>query len=164
MGKGAGKGAGKGEGVVRQRKAATVGEDAPEMIWREDYGVSKLCALHPKTPAKLQDKGLPQFTLAEVAKHNTKDDCWIILDSRVYNVTSFIDRHPGGVGPVVNMAGKDATDVFDNYHQDRVYRNMLPAYLVGECSDVIVYPHVADFRAARQKMLEEGWFETDYTW
>merc|ERR1719443_2620009 len=41
---------------------------------------------------------------------------------------------------------------------------MLPKYLVGECIDVKVYPHVADFREARQQMLRDGLFETDYSW
>jgi cytochrome b involved in lipid metabolism len=123
---------------VRQRTGAKLAkaledppaDEDPAMVWREDYGVSKLCDLHPRTPQRLlqDDKGLPQFTMAEVAKHNTKDDCWIILDERVYDITRFIDKHPGGVGPVVNMAGKDATDVFDNYHAARVYKNMLPVY------------------------------------
>ena len=95
------------------------------MIWREDLGISKRVKLHPKVPAKLAtegDGGLQKFTMSEVAKHNTKGGCWIILDNRVCDITRFIDRHPGGVGPVVNMASKDATDVFDNYHQGRVYR------------------------------------------
>lgn len=160
---------GKGEGSARQRKTPqeSIVDSSDEMIWREDFGISKRVKLHPKVPAKLAtegDGGLQKFTMSEVAKHNTKGDCWIILDNRVYDITRFIDRHPGGVGPVVNMAGKDATDVFDNYHQDRVYRTMLPTYLIGECTDVVVYPHVADFRAARQQMLEDGLFETDYTW
>jgi delta8-fatty-acid desaturase len=159
---------------VRQRTGAALAkalgdpgsDDDPAMIWREDFGVSKKCDLHPKTPERLLKggKGLPQYTMAEVAKHSTKDDCWIILDDRVYDITRFIDKHPGGVGPVVNMAGKDATDVFANYHAARVYKTMLPTYLIGECSDVVVYPHVADFRKARQQMLEQGLFQTDYTY
>jgi hypothetical protein len=55
-----------------------------------------------------------------------------------------------------------ATDVFDNYHSAKVYRRMLPAYYVGEVTDVEVWPHVADFRAARQELLRRGLFETDY--
>ncbi len=147
-------------GVPKQDDA----EEDPALIWREDYGVSKKCVVHPQIPAKLKAKGLRKYTMAQVAEHNTKDDCWIILDDRVYDITDFIDRHPGGVGPVVNMAGKDATDVFANYHAARVYKTMLSKFMVGEVTDVVVYPHVADFRAARQQMLEEGLFETDYSY
>jgi delta8-fatty-acid desaturase len=138
--------------------------EAPKLIWREDEGVSKMCPLHiPEEPVK-EGKPLPKFTMAEVAKHNTIDDCWIILDNRCYDITRYVSKHPGGVGPVVNMAGKDATDVFANYHAARVYKQLLPAFLVGEVTDVVVYPHVADFRAARQEMLRQGLFETDYTY
>jgi len=121
------------------------------LVYREDKGVTKLVPLYP--PVKRNkfldaNEPLPKYTMAEVAKHSTQNDCWIVLDKRAYNITSFIARHPGGVGPITNMAGKDATDVFANYHAARVYRVMLPAYLVGEVTDVPEYPHVADFRAA----------------
>lgn len=131
------------------------------MTYREEYGVTQLVPLHPKPPAKLANAPLPQLSMAQVAEHCTKEDCWVVLDNRAYDITAFVDRHPGGVGPVVNMAGKDATDVFDNYHSAKVYKSMLSPYLVGEVTDAPVYPHVADFRAVRQLMLRRGLFETD---
>jgi delta8-fatty-acid desaturase len=149
---------------VVEKSFAVESNDDPATIWREDYGISKECKLYPKTPSSLAGKALPVYSMAEVAKHNTKDDCWIVLDERVYEVTKFIDSHPGGVGPIVNMAGKDATDVFANYHAARVYEKMLPAYLIGKCNDAKVYEHVLDFREARQEMLKQGLFETDYGW
>lgn len=133
---------------------------ASKMTWREDKGISKEVLLHK--PGCLAGK--PVFTMAEVATHNTREDCWVVIDNYVYNITSFIDRHPGGIGPITNMAGKDATDVFSNYHAARVYKDMLPKYLIGEVSDCPVYPHVADFRAVRQQLLKEGLFETDMTY
>lgn len=135
---------------------------AEVLTLREDGGATKAAPLYPQPPKALASAPLPKFTMAEVAKHCTREDCWVVLDSRAYDVTRFISKHPGGVGPVVNMAGKDATDVFDNYHAARVYKHMLPQYLVGEVTDCVVYPHVADFRAARQEMLRRGLFETDY--
>ena len=120
-------------------------------------------AAPPAVNAPAPDKALPQYTLAEVGKHCTRDDAWLIIDERVYDVTRFIDKHPGGVGPVVNMAGKDCTDVFANYHAARIYKQMLPAYLIGEMApgEIVVWPHVADFRRIRQELLRRGLFETD---
>lgn len=50
---------------------------------------------------------------AEVAKHATKNDCWIIVSNKVYSVTSYIPMHPGGQEAIVNLCGKDATIMFE---------------------------------------------------
>ena len=42
---------------------------------------------------------------AEVARHNTKKSCWLLLDSRVYDVTSFQSEHPGGTVILLKNAG-----------------------------------------------------------
>ena len=124
-------------------------------------------ATAPATPvdilATAVQKPLPQYTLEEVAKHCTREDAWVIIDERVYDVSGFIDRHPGGAGPILNLAGKDCTDVFSNYHAQRIYKTMLPAMLVGEMAagEIVVWPHVADFRRVRQELLRRGLFETD---
>mmetsp|Transcript_59198 Transcript_59198/g.183831 ORF Transcript_59198/g.183831 Transcript_59198/m.183831 type:complete len:557 (-) Transcript_59198:226-1896(-) len=130
------------------------------LTWREDEGLTKLVPLLPEPRQQVKDP-LPRFTMAEVAGHNTRADLWIIVDGRAYDVTNFVDKHPGGALPIENMAGKDCTDVFANYHAARVYKYMLPPYLVGEVSDYAVFPHVADFRAIRQELLRRGLFKTD---
>mmetsp|Transcript_50538 Transcript_50538/g.159105 ORF Transcript_50538/g.159105 Transcript_50538/m.159105 type:complete len:556 (+) Transcript_50538:122-1789(+) len=129
------------------------------LTWREDEGVTKLVPLVPEAKHHMNEP-LPRFTMEQVAGHNTRADLWIIVDGRAYDVTRFVDKHPGGALPIENMAGKDCTDVFANYHAARVYKHMLPPYLVGEVSDYTVYPHVADFRAVRQELLRRGLFKT----
>lgn len=51
-------------------------------------------------------------TLADVAKHTTSSDCWMVISGKVYNVTEYIPQHPGG-DQIVLGCGKDATQLFN---------------------------------------------------
>ncbi|KAF2277358.1 uncharacterized protein EI97DRAFT_432236 [Westerdykella ornata] len=68
---------------------------------------------------------------AEVAKHNTKDSCWIVLDSKVYDVTSFLSRHPGGAAILLKQGGTDATNEFKKYHPLTYVNDLPPNSLLG---------------------------------
>lgn len=66
-----------------------------------------------KAPTKSFDaQGL---TWAEVAQHRTVDDCWTVVDGKIFDVTNYIPFHPGG-RKIMQGAGKDATDLFYKYH------------------------------------------------
>merc|ERR550537_397251 len=56
------------------------------------------------------------FTLDEIAKHTTKNDCWVVVDNQVLNVTKFLPDHPGGELAILTFAGKDATAEFNMIH------------------------------------------------
>lgn len=45
------------------------------------------------------------FNLGEVKKHVTEDDCWIIVHGKVYDVTKFLDEHPGGFDIIITNTG-----------------------------------------------------------
>jgi hypothetical protein len=81
------------------------------------------------------------LTRAEVAKHNTEDSLWCIIDHRVYDLTDFVDAHPGGSVVLAQVGGQDATVDFYNLHRQEVlekYRDQLCIGTVeGEKSEVI---------------------------
>ncbi|KAI0806306.1 acyl-CoA dehydrogenase/oxidase [Irpex lacteus] len=67
-------------------------------------------------------KELKQFSREEVAKHNTPDDLWVIIDAKVYNLSRFKDMHPGGVAVLLDeeIPGQDVTEAFYSLHRHEV--------------------------------------------
>jgi len=130
-----------------------------EMVWREEKGVSRKVKAFfaPKKKRSVETK---RITMAELAKHNKRDDLWICVEGHAYDVTKYVKSHPGGWLPLVNLAGKDVTDAFANYHPSSVYKYLLPSYYVGKIEDYKVSQYVKDHREIRQKLLERGLFET----
>ncbi len=51
------------------------------------------------------------FSREEVAKHNSPESCWLIIDGKVYDVTAFVPEHPGGE-EILEYCGRDATESF----------------------------------------------------
>ncbi|KAJ9651345.1 hypothetical protein H2198_007568 [Neophaeococcomyces mojaviensis] len=69
---------------------------------------------------------------AEVAKHNTKDSCWVILYGNVWDVTEFLPEHPGGANIILKLAGKDATEEYDPIHPPgTLEENLAPSKNLG---------------------------------
>lgn len=56
------------------------------------------------------------YTLAEVATHKDATSCWTTISGKVYDVTAFIGRHPGGEKAILSICGKDGSSVFMNQH------------------------------------------------
>jgi L-lactate dehydrogenase (cytochrome) len=61
----------------------------------------------------------------EVAKHNTRDDCWCVINGQVYNLTDFLNEHPGGAAIILKYAGKDGSKAFNPIHPKDIV-NTLP--------------------------------------
>ncbi len=56
------------------------------------------------------------LSLTEVAKHSTPDDCWTAIEGTVYDLTSYIQRHPGGAAALSNLCGIDGSSAFRSQH------------------------------------------------
>ena len=116
--------------------------------------------------------GEKQFTAAEVAKHSSRDDLWIVIDGvvcvlfarrrrgsatlaltprkpphRRYDLSKFIDLHPGGASVLKTVAGQDASKDFHLLHHPRVlekYRDRLKIGVLAGSAATVAKPAKAD--------------------
>jgi len=68
----------------------------------------------------------------ELRKHNRLDDAWMSIHGLVFNVTRYMDYHPGGAAELMRGAGKDATQLFEDVHRWVNFDSMLKACLIGK--------------------------------
>lgn len=122
---------------------------------------------------------------SELAGHSSQDSCWLSIYGKVYDVTDFLQEHPGGAGLLLKSAGTDATSAYESIHNRDLISETLPEHaLLGEIdsstistdqqvSDVVSigveeqeseFPalssiiNVDDFEQVAQKYLSpEGW-------
>ena len=72
------------------------------------------------------------LTMAGVRSHNTADACWTAIDGKVYNLSSWITRHPGGAGVIQALCGIDGSAAFAGQHGNQGEPNqILSSYLLG---------------------------------
>lgn len=67
----------------------------------------------------------------EIATHNTTTDCWMIVNGNVYNITSYIPRHPGGAAAIKPYCGKDGTAAFEGLPHSTNAHQLLANFFVG---------------------------------
>lgn len=82
----------------------------------------------------MPSRTLPTFTTSEVESHNTAKSCYVTLGKNVYDVSDFLDSHPGGAELILEYAGKDVTDILkdesSHSHSETAY-DVLDESLVG---------------------------------
>jgi|TARA_B100000003_G_scaffold167625_1_gene154239 cytochrome b involved in lipid metabolism len=82
---------------------------------------TKKTKIDPRTP----------YTRDEIARHASVDDLWVIIDDKVYDLTDYVDEHPGGVDAIAKNGGGDATEGFKGpQHPSRVF-DIVEEYRVG---------------------------------
>ncbi|CAK8533930.1 unnamed protein product [Lathyrus sativus] len=77
------------------------------------------------------DKTSKSYSKNEVTLHNKRTDCWIIIKNKVYDVTSYVEEHPGG-DAILAHAGDDSTEgFFGPQHATRVF-DMIEDFYIGD--------------------------------
>jgi len=66
----------------------------------------------------------------EVAQHGKEKDCWVIIKGRVYDVTKFVEEHPGG-DVILDGAGIDATELFEDIGHSDDARQKMKTFQIG---------------------------------
>ncbi|KAI8991731.1 cytochrome b5-like heme/steroid binding domain-containing protein [Mycotypha africana] len=72
------------------------------------------------------------YTYEEIAQHNSREDLWMVIDGKVYDITSFQDEHPGGEEVLLDEGAKDGTSAFEDVGHSDDARDLLKKYYVGD--------------------------------
>ena len=99
---------------------------------------------------------MQKITMQEVERHNTPDDCWVVINGKVYDLSEFRKGHPGGSKIITDNAGKDVSNLFNDVHpKDIVERLLSPEACVGILDETTIDPekHVV---AAEEKAPSRG--------
>ena len=101
-----------------------------------------------------------KITMQEVERHNTPEDCWVVINGKVYDLSFFHKEHPGGSKVITNNAGKDVSNLFNPVHpKDITQRLLAPEACVGVVDETTVDParHVV---AGEEKSPSRGQQQT----
>ncbi|KAG5994656.1 hypothetical protein E4U43_000685 [Claviceps pusilla] len=72
-----------------------------------------------------------ELSYQDVAEHNTKKDMYVVIHDKIYDCTQFIDEHPGGEEVLLDCAGQDATEAFEDVGHSDEARETLDKIQVG---------------------------------
>ncbi|KAJ1351596.1 hypothetical protein KIN20_007678 [Parelaphostrongylus tenuis] len=102
---------------------------------------------------------LKTIPVSEVQLHSTAESCWIILDGKVYDVSTFLSEHPGGGEAILEFAGKDATASFEDVGHSKDAREMTKDYLIGKlpADAVSSVTSITDFDNKSVKSSSSSW-------
>jgi cytochrome b involved in lipid metabolism len=81
------------------------------------------------------------YTVQQVKTHATSKNCWTVVNGKIYNLTTWIPKHPGGAGVITAMCGKDSTAAFKSKHGlTGIEATMLADYQIATLSKVAAKP------------------------
>eukprot|EP00924_Labyrinthula_sp_SR-Ha-C_P015129 maker-scaffold_9-snap-gene-9.2-mRNA-1 protein AED:0.00 eAED:0.00 QI:303/1/1/1/1/1/2/82/514 len=99
---------------------------------------------------------MAKLSIEEIQNHNTADDCWLVIHGKVWDLTSFLDAHPGGSKILLMFAGQVATHEFDKIHPSDLPSRMLsPDLLKGEVDENLM-PPAPELEAPKEEPVEQG--------
>ncbi|KAF3560819.1 hypothetical protein DY000_02019414 [Brassica cretica] len=95
----------------------------------------KLTRTHPDLAGLKGESNRRLISMDEVKKHKSGDSMWTVLKGRVYNISPYMNFHPGGVDMLMKAVGRDGTFLFNKYHAWVNFDVLLEKCLVGVLDD-----------------------------
>ncbi|KAH0861247.1 hypothetical protein HID58_089508 [Brassica napus] len=95
----------------------------------------KLTRTHPDLAGLKGESNRRLISMDEVKKHKSGDSMWTVLKGRVYNISPYMNFHPGGVDMLMKAVGRDGTLLFNKYHAWVNFDVLLEKCLVGVLDD-----------------------------
>ena len=83
------------------------------------------------TPVPTSVPASAKMTVDQVVMHNTRNDCFLVINSNVYDVSLFISEHPGGQGKIIGNCGQEVTGIFAQIHSNFAW-DLLAKYKIGQ--------------------------------
>lgn len=118
------------EGVVQDTVPTSLVEDGKnenETEDKNDDGVTM-----QTIPVSTNTSQVKVFTMSEVATHSSETSCYSVVNGSVYDLTTWIDKHPGGERAIKSICGKDGTDGFNGKHGGKPQpESMLATFKIG---------------------------------
>ena len=109
-----------------------VGHSGAQATWKDRIDQTQATALEETGPKPINPAGTINLSNSEIKTHNLKSDCWSIVNGNVYNLTTYVQRHPGGASVIANICGKDGSKAFLNQHNTKSKpNNVLSSFLLG---------------------------------
>ena len=147
-----------------------VGHSGAAATWEDRIAASVTQPLAPDSPpadgsGKSPSSGKVNLVASEISKHSTAKDCWSIVNGNVYNLTTYVQSHPGGAGVIKNICGRDGSAAFKNQHgSSSKPNNVLSAFLLGSVgsqissniSQSVITPPAAGAGNSEEGEEEEG--------
>jgi cytochrome b involved in lipid metabolism len=100
------------------------------------------------------------LTLQEISQHNLAADCWMIINNKVYNLTNYLNAHPGGVNAILPYCGQDGTNAFATKNQGVPHSsaadNLLSSFYLGDVGQAIGSQQIQNVQSQTQNIPSSG--------
>ncbi|CAG0919861.1 unnamed protein product [Notodromas monacha] len=109
-------------------------------------------------PDSVEKSRLKTYKLAEVAAKNKEGACIVVIHDLVYDLTKFLEEHPGGEEVLLEQGGKIATEAFEDVGHSTDARDLMKNYIVGEiCEEEKQKTEEKPLRWTKDPVPESSW-------